>query len=69
VTRKVIAAICYLVGAVAVLYVGVILPYFYPEHTQETLALRYWPVILIGFVLAVVAALVWPGQQRNGDET
>jgi hypothetical protein len=66
VIRKVIAAICYLVGAGAVLCVGVVLPYLYPEHTQATLALRYWPVVLIGFVLAAVAALIWPGRGRDG---
>jgi hypothetical protein len=66
VARKVIAAICYLVGAGAVLHVGVVLPYLYPEHTQATLALRYWPVVLIGYVLAAVAASIWPGRRLSG---
>ena len=58
--RRVVAVICYLAGAGAVLEIAVLLPYFYPEHTQTWFAERYWPFLMLGFVLVGVAALLWP---------
>ena len=56
--RIVLAAILYVIGAAGIIYVAV------REDSVPGSVLNYWPLLVCGMVLVVVAALLLPVQSK-----
>jgi hypothetical protein len=52
--RKVLAAVLYVVGVAAVLFIA------YRDYAVPNSILGYWPLFVVGMALVVAAALLWP---------
>ncbi len=66
---KIVAVLCCLVGASAVIYVDVYAQYFLLEPVDEDFFRRYWAVFVIGMALVWVGAgLAWPRRHRGSEQ-
>lgn len=68
--RKGIAAVLYVVGVLAVLFVA-----YQEQHVAPSSILGYMSLYAVGMVLVVAAAVLWPndthttsGQENRGEE-
>ena len=70
--RRVLAAIIYVAGLCAVLYVAYIVPYINPEEDESMSAINNWGLLVTGMALILVASVLWAVRfssdaPHNGD--
>ena len=57
--RRVLAAVIYVAGVCAVLYVAYFLPYINPEDDQSTIVISNWGLMATGMSWIFVASVLW----------
>jgi hypothetical protein len=57
--RRVLAAIIYVAGLCAVLYVAYFVPYINPEEDESMSAINNWGLLVTGMALILVASVLW----------
>ena len=57
--RRVLAAVIYVAGLCAVLYVAYFVPYINPEDDQSMSAINNWGLLVTGMALILVASVLW----------
>jgi hypothetical protein len=57
---RALAAIIYVAGLCAVLYVAYFVPYFNPEEVDESMSVtNNWGLLVTGMALILVASVLW----------
>ena len=57
--RRVLAAVIYVAGLCAVLYVAYFVPYLNPEEDQSMSAIDNWGLLVTGMAFILVASVLW----------
>ena len=75
--RRVLAAVIYVAGLCAVLYVAYFVPYINPQEDQSMSAIDNWGLLVTGMAFILVASVLWTVRfsseasdngERLGDE-
>ena len=57
--RKVLAAVIYVVGVCAVLYVAYVLPYLHPNYLRDELLKSNWGLLASGMGFVLIGSVLW----------
>ena len=57
--RRVLAAVIYVAGLCAVLYVAYFVPYINPDEDESMSAINNWGLLVTGMALILVASVLW----------